>query len=80
MEKNKKNFETENYECFTLVTLTDENENKTTKITLGNYFIKEFETEEQAKKYIDSKPYEIIMALIGIITEHIINHKKTEEK
>lgn len=75
-QQEQKQFTTENYEVFTLVTEVDENENSTTKIVIGQYFIKQFETIEQAKKYIDQKPYEIIMALCGIMCEHIINKKQ----
>lgn len=65
----------ENYEIFTLAEITQDDKT-TCKIVLGKFFIKEFETKEQAKQYIDTKPYELLSALIGIITEHIINEEK----
>ena len=74
-KKQEQNFITENYEVFTLFTENTEIK-KCTKIILGNYLIKEFENLEDAKKWIDSKPYEIYMALIGVITEILIKNKK----
>ena len=76
--ENKKNFETEDYEIFTLVTTTDENENKTTKVVFGNYYIKEFETIEQAKKWIDKKDWELISATISIYIDIATKLKKTK--
>lgn len=37
---------------------------------------KVFENQEQAQKYINSKPYDLIMNLAGMIAEYIINNKK----
>ena len=74
----KQNYIVDNYEIFTLITQTDENENKTTKIVLGNYFIKNFETIEKAKEWINQKPYELISAMISIYIE--INHKLRKEE
>lgn len=67
----------ENYEIFTLAEITQDEKTKC-KIVLGKFFIKEFDTKWEAKKYIDTKPYELISALIGIIVEHIINNQKKE--
>lgn len=49
---------TSNYECFNLVT-----RNGKTQVCIQNYILskKEFESEEAAKSYIDSKPWELIV-------------------
>lgn len=54
----KTSFETAQHDVFTLIKVNDK-----VKIALGNTQItpEEFETIEDAKKFIDSKPYQLII-------------------
>ena len=74
----KQNYIVDNYEIFNLITQTDENDNKTTKVVFGNYYIKEFETIEQAKEWIDKKDWELISATISIYIDVATKLKKTK--
>lgn len=61
---------------FRIVRLSAENDNVT--IAIGNYRVtnKVFKTENEAQRYINSKPWELIVAVSTLFTEFIL--KKDE--
>lgn len=79
MEENKEQLiTTEKYEIFTIV--EDITEGIDVKIVLGNYMVKNgFESIENAKAYIDSKPWELISAVTSIYTMYTIKQINENE-
>lgn len=77
MKKEKTRFESEKYEVFTLVSVNEE-----VKICVGNTQIcsKTFKTLDEAKKYIDSKPYELIINSTCYIMDYMNKNINKEEK
>lgn len=55
-----------------------QNEGNKWQITTGNYIISrmEFETYEEAEKYINKKPYDIIMNLCALIATNVYKLEK----
>lgn len=52
------------------------------KIIMGNYLVstKEFKTIEEAKKYINKKPYELLMPAFGILAEKVYEDMMSKMK
>lgn len=68
----QKKYETEKYqEIFTLVT-EDDGENKKTMIAIGNSYIwrAKFDSVDDAKAFIDAKPWGLMVNTIIYIQEH----------
>lgn len=78
--KNEQMITREQYDIFTIVTDKNTENNDNVLLTIGNYCLAKFENVEECKKYVNSKPYELIVSLTTIITEKTIEVLKLKTK
>ncbi len=71
-KKTEELIKVQQYDIFNIV--ENYNEGVNIGITIGNYMLENnFESVEDAKKYIDSKPYKLVCAIASIYSQIIIN-------